>query len=132
LVTGLPVPEQAVEIGRAGDRAWRHAEWNNSIPPYPRELTRRFAGLAGALNPARKGAAARVQPAADEHADEQSIFATLPGTSAQIEARVEHGTRFEAYLDEVRTMTRRRTACRRCSTPARSSRLPSGRLRSVN
>jgi len=67
-------------------------------------LTRRFAGLVGALNPALKAAVARVQNIADDVSDENAIFASLPETFSLIEVIIEHCSRFEAYLDEVRTM----------------------------
>lgn len=70
----------------------------------PREMTRRFAGLVGAINPAMKGAAARVQNIVDDLGDETAIFARLPETFSLIEAMIEHCSRFEAYLDEVRTI----------------------------
>jgi hypothetical protein len=67
-----------------------------------REMTRRFGGLIGAFTPAMKAAAARMQSIG--HADDNPIFATLPETFSLIEAMIEHCSRFEAYLDEVRTM----------------------------
>lgn len=69
----------------------------------PREMTRRFAGLVGALAPAKKGAATRA-PIADEVSDLDAVFQRLPGTFAQIEGMIEHCSRFEAYLEEVRAM----------------------------
>lgn len=70
----------------------------------PREMTRRLAGLVGAFTPAMKAAATRVRNLADDHDDEKSIFALLPESFATIESMIEHCSRFEAYLDEVRTM----------------------------
>jgi hypothetical protein len=69
----------------------------------PREMTKRFAGLVGAF-PAMKAAAARVQSIADDRADENAVFASLPESFSLIEAMIEHCSRFEAYLDEVRMM----------------------------
>ena len=70
----------------------------------PREMTRGLAGLVGAFTPAMKAAATWAQNVADDHEDGQSIFARLPESFATIESMIEHCSRFEAYLDEVRTM----------------------------
>ena len=39
-----------------------------------------------------------------DHADENAIFARLPETFSLIEAMIEHCSRFEAYVHEVRTI----------------------------
>jgi hypothetical protein len=70
----------------------------------PREMTRRFAGLVGAFNPAAKTTVEKLQPSAEDPSEADAVFGRLPGIFSQIEGMIEHCSRFESYLAEVHAM----------------------------